>query len=78
MLAGRLAAEVRLDIAIWMAVFGTPWVIAAQLLWRAWWRQAGAELSGLDGAGLLLAAGFGRRRRERPSAPPLTSSGSGG
>jgi hypothetical protein len=51
-----LTAEVRLDIAIWMAVFGTPSVIAAQLLWRAWWRRAGAELSALDGPGWLLVA----------------------
>ena len=46
----------RLDMAIWMAVFGTPWVVAAQLLWQAWWRRAGAELSVLDGPALLLAA----------------------
>jgi hypothetical protein len=51
-----LTAQVRLDMAIWMAVFGTPWMIAAWLLWRAWWRQAGARLSALDGPGLLLAA----------------------
>ena len=46
----------RLDMAIWMAVFGIPWVVAAQLLWRAWWRRAGAELSTPDGPALLLAA----------------------
>jgi hypothetical protein len=51
-----LTADVRLDMAIWMAVFGTPGVIAAQLLWRAWWRRAGVELSALDGPGWLLAA----------------------
>jgi hypothetical protein len=51
-----LTAEVRLDMAIWMAAFGTPGVIAAQLLWRAWWRRAGVELSALDGPGWLLAA----------------------
>ena len=42
--------------AIGMAVFGTPWVVAAGLLWRAWWRQAGARLATLDGPGWLLAA----------------------
>ena len=51
-----LTARVRLDMAIWMAVFGTPWMIAAWLLWRAWWRQAGATLSATDGPGWLLAA----------------------
>jgi hypothetical protein len=51
-----LTFQVRLDMAIWMAVFGTPWMLAAWLLWRAWWRQAGARLSGLDGPGWLLAA----------------------
>jgi hypothetical protein len=48
--------RIRLDMAIWLvAVFGAPWVLAAQLLWRAWWRQAG-ELSGMDGPALLLTA----------------------
>jgi hypothetical protein len=51
-----LTAQVRLDMAIWMAVFGTPWMLAAWLLWRAWWRRAGARLSSLDGPGWLLAA----------------------
>ena len=51
-----LTARARLDMAIWMAVFGTPWMIAAWLLWRAWWRQAGAKLSGMDGPAWLLAA----------------------
>jgi hypothetical protein len=51
-----LTARVRLDMAIWMAVFGTPWTIAAWLLWRAWWRQAGAGLTTLDGPARLLAA----------------------
>jgi hypothetical protein len=48
-------AEVRLDMAIWMAVFATPWVLAAQLLWRAWWLRAGAGVTGLDGPARLLA-----------------------
>jgi hypothetical protein len=39
-----------------MAVFGAPWMLAAWLLWRAWWRQAGARLSSLDGPGGLRAA----------------------
>jgi hypothetical protein len=51
-----LTVRVRLDMAIWLAVFGTPWMVAARLLWRAWWRRAGAELSVLDGPALLLAA----------------------
>jgi hypothetical protein len=51
-----LTARVRLDMAIWIAVFGTPWMIAARLLWRAWWRRAGAELSALDAPAWLLAA----------------------
>jgi hypothetical protein len=51
-----LTVRVRLDMAIWMAVFGTPWMVAAWLLWRAWWRRTGAELSVLDGPALLLAA----------------------
>jgi len=51
-----LTAQARLDMAIWMAVFGTPWMLAAWLLWRAWWRQAGAQLATLDGPGWLLAA----------------------
>jgi hypothetical protein len=56
-------------------------MIAAQLLWRAWWRQAGAGLSALDGpagpgaavAGLALAgvAASDRRRRR----PPVYSDG---
>ena len=49
-------ARARLELAIWMAVFATPWMVAAGLLWRAWWRQAGARLSGMDGPGWLLAA----------------------
>jgi hypothetical protein len=51
-----LTARVRLDMAIGLTVFGTPWMLAAWLLWRAWWRQAGATLSTLDGPGWLLAA----------------------
>jgi hypothetical protein len=31
-------------------------VVAARLLWRTWWRRAGAELSSLDGPAWLLAA----------------------
>jgi hypothetical protein len=49
-------ANVWLDIAIWMAVLGTPAMLAAWLLWRAWWRQAGSRLSGMDGPAWLLAA----------------------
>jgi hypothetical protein len=48
--------EILLDMAIWMAVFATPTMLAAWLLWRAWWRQAGPRLAGLDGPALLVAA----------------------
>jgi hypothetical protein len=48
-------ANVVVDMAIWMAVFGAPAMLAAWLLWRAWWRQAGPRLSGTDGPGWLLA-----------------------
>jgi hypothetical protein len=51
-----LTLRTRLDMAIWMAVFGSPWMLAAWLLWRAWWRRAGAELPALDGPARLLAA----------------------
>ena len=51
-----LTIRAALDLAIWMAVFGAPATLAAWLLWRAWWRQAGARLSTLDGPGWLLAA----------------------
>jgi hypothetical protein len=51
-----LTAQARLDLAIWMAVFGTPSMLAAWLLWRVWWRQAGAKLAAQDGPGWLLAA----------------------
>jgi hypothetical protein len=50
-----LTAQVRLDMAIWMTVFGTPWMLAAWLLWRTWWRQAGTRLSSMDGPAWLLA-----------------------
>jgi hypothetical protein len=51
-----LTFRMRLDMAIGMALFGAPWAVAAQLLWRAWWRRAGTRLSALDGPALLLAA----------------------
>jgi hypothetical protein len=38
-----------------MAVAALPWVIAARLLWRAWWRRTGAGLAALDGPARLLA-----------------------
>jgi hypothetical protein len=31
-------------------------VVAARLLWRTWWRRAGATLAALDGPAWLLAA----------------------
>jgi hypothetical protein len=71
-----LTAQARPDMAIRMAVFGTPWMVAAWLLWRAWWRQAGAKLSTLDGPGWLLAAAAatlpgGRRDRGAAMAAEL-------
>jgi hypothetical protein len=51
-----LTARAVLDIAIWMAVLATPTMLAAWLLWRAWWRQAGPGLSGMDGPAWLLSA----------------------
>jgi hypothetical protein len=60
-----LTLRTRLDMAIWMTVFGAPWVLAARLLWRAWWRQAGTQLSSLDGPGLLLAAAAATLPAER-------------
>jgi hypothetical protein len=41
-----LTFRARLDMAIWIAVFGTPWMVAARLLWR---EVPGARLSTLDG-----------------------------
>jgi hypothetical protein len=49
-------ANVVLDMAIWTAVFGAPAMLAAWLLWRAWWRRAGPRLSEIGGPGWLLAA----------------------
>jgi hypothetical protein len=60
-----LTFRARLDMAIWIAVFGTPWMVAARLLWRAWWREAGARLSTLDGPALLLAAAAGTLPADR-------------
>jgi hypothetical protein len=48
--------RVRLDMAIAMTVLGTPAMVAAWLLWRAWWRRAGDRLAALDGPAWLLAA----------------------
>jgi hypothetical protein len=47
------------------ALIGTPWTIAAWLLWRAWWRRAGARLSGMDGPARLLAAASARLPQDR-------------
>jgi hypothetical protein len=51
-----LTFRARLDMAIWIAVFGTPSMVAARLLWRAWWRRTGDRLAALDGPAWLLAA----------------------
>jgi hypothetical protein len=51
-----LTVRARLGLAIGMAVLATPAMVAAWLLWRAGWRQAGPRLASLDGPGWLLAA----------------------
>ena len=51
-----LTFRLRLDMAIGMVVLGTPAMVAAWLLWRAWWHRAGERLAALDGPGWLLAA----------------------
>jgi hypothetical protein len=48
--------RIGLDMAIWMTVFGTPAMIAAWLMWRAWWRRSGDDLAALDGPAWLLGA----------------------
>jgi hypothetical protein len=50
-----LTFRLGLDMAIWLTVFGTPAMVAAWLLWRAWWRRAGDRLAALDGPARLLA-----------------------
>ena len=50
-----LTARARLELAIWMTIFATPAMVAAWLVWRAGWRQAGDRLAALDGPGWLLA-----------------------
>ena len=50
-----MTVRTKLDVAIWMAVFAMPWMLAAWLLWRAWWRRAGATVSEMDGPARLLA-----------------------
>jgi hypothetical protein len=49
-----LTFRVRLDMAIWLTAFGTPAMVAAWLLWRAWWRRAGGRVAALDGPAWLL------------------------
>jgi PadR family transcriptional regulator len=79
-----LSAQDRLEAAFWVAVLAAPWMLAAGLLWRAWWRQAGAELAALDGPARLLAAATlptDRRdwgRRWRPSWPRCMAARRGG
>jgi hypothetical protein len=43
-----------------------PWPLAAWLLWRAWWRQAGVRLSALDGPARPLAAATATLPAHRP------------
>jgi hypothetical protein len=44
-----------LQIAINWAVFAAPSVLAARILWRAWWARTGARLSTMDPPARLLA-----------------------
>lgn len=44
-----------LQLAVNWAVFATPSVFAARILWRAWWARTGARLSTLDPPARLLA-----------------------
>jgi hypothetical protein len=53
---GRLGGLIAVGGAVVLAPFVWLWAVAAWLLWRAWWRQAGVRLSALDGPGRLLAA----------------------
>ncbi|MET0478373.1 MAG: hypothetical protein ABW222_10505 [Actinomycetota bacterium] len=53
---GRLGGLIAAGGVVVLAPFVWLWAVAAWLLWRAWWRQAGVRLSALDGPGRLLAA----------------------
>ena len=53
---GRLSGLIVVVVVVMLAPFVWLWAVAAWLLWRAWWRQAGVRLSALDGPGRLLAA----------------------
>ena len=53
---GRLGGLIAVGVAVLLAPFLWLWAVAAWLVWRAWWRQAGVRLSALDGPGRLLAA----------------------
>jgi hypothetical protein len=44
-----------LQLAVNWAVFAAPSVLAARILWRAWWAQTGARLSTMDPLARLLA-----------------------
>jgi hypothetical protein len=39
-----------------VAIAAAPWVVAAWLLWRAWWRRIGPAVAGLDGPARAVAA----------------------
>ena len=53
---GLLGGLIAVGVAVLLAPFLWLWAVAAWLVWRAWWRQAGVRLSALDGPGWLLAA----------------------
>ena len=53
---GRLGGLIAVGGALVLAPFVWLWAVAAWLLWRAWWRQAGVRLSALDSPAQLLAA----------------------
>ena len=53
---GLLGGLIAVVGAVVLAPFLWLWAVAAWLLWRAWWRQAGVRLWALDGPARLLAA----------------------
>jgi len=53
---GRLGGLIAVGGLVVLAPFVWLWAVAAWLLWRAWWRQAGVRLSALDSPAQLLAA----------------------
>ena len=58
--------EVRLaDHVIVVLVVALPWLFAVRLLWRAWWRRHGRDVTALDPPARLLATAVATLPRER-------------